>query len=64
MINELEEISFKIREHAASLINDVELAATREEHIRLSARANEAEVLSDTIQRLLISELDRQHKSA
>ena len=64
MINELEEISFKIREHAASLINDVELAATREEHIRLSARANEAEALSDTIQRLLISELDRQHKSA
>jgi phosphotransferase system HPr-like phosphotransfer protein len=64
MINELEEISFKIREHAASLLNDVELAATREEHIRLSARANEAEALSDTIQRLLISELDRQHKSA
>ena len=64
MINELEEISFKIREHAAPLLNDVELAATREEHIRLSARANEAEALSDTIQRLLISELDRQHKSA
>ena len=64
MINELEDISFKIREHAASLLNDVEQAATREEHIRLSARANEAEALSDTIQRLLISELDRQHKSA
>ena len=64
MINELEEIAFRIREHAASLLNDVELAATREEHIRLSARANEAEALSDTIQRLLISELDRQHKSA
>jgi len=64
MINELEEISFKIREHAASLLNDVEQAATREEHIRLSARANEAEALSDTIQRLLISELDKQHKSA
>ena len=64
MINELEEIAFRIREHAASLLNDVELAATREEHIRLSTRANEAEALSDTIQRLLISELDRQHKSA
>jgi hypothetical protein len=64
MINELEDIAFKVREHAAMLINDVELAATREEHIRLSARANEAEALSDTIQRLLISELDKQQKSA
>ena len=64
MINELEEIAFRTREHAASLLNDVEQAATREEHIRLSARANEAEALSDTIQRLLISELDRQHKAS
>ena len=64
MINELEEISFKIREHAALLLNDVEQAATREEHIRLTARANEAEALSDIIQRLLISELDRQHKAS
>jgi hypothetical protein len=62
MINELEDIAFKIREHAAFLLNDVELAATREEHIRLTARANEAEALSDTIQRLLISELDKQNK--
>ena len=62
MINELEEISFKIREHAASLLNDVEQAATREEHIRLTARANEAEALSDTIQLLLISELDKSNK--
>lgn len=64
MINELEELAFKTREHAASLLNDVEQAATREEHIRLTARANEAEALSDTIQRLLISELDRQHKAS
>lgn len=64
LTGELEDIGFRIREHAASLLNDVELAATREEHIRLTARANEAEVLSDTINRLLISELDRQHKSA
>ena len=64
MINELEEIAFKIREHAASLINDVEQAATREEHIRLTARANEAEALNDTIQRILVAELDRQHKAS
>jgi len=64
MINELEEIAFKIKKHAASLLNDVELAATREEHIRLTARANEAKALGDTIQRLLILELDRQHKAS
>ena len=64
MINEIEEIAYRLREHAASLLNDVEQAATREEHIRLTARANEAEALGDTIQRLLVSELDRQHKAS
>ena len=64
MINEIEEIAYRLREHAASLLNDVEQAATREEHIRLTARANEAEALSDTVQRLLVSELDRQHKAS
>jgi hypothetical protein len=47
-------------EHAASLLNDVELASTREEHIRLTARANEAENLGDMIQQLLIQELASQ----
>ena len=60
MINELEEIAFRIREHAASLLNDVEQAATREEHIRLTARANEAENLGDMIQTLLLQELAKQ----
>ena len=42
-IAQLEETLFLLREHAARLINDVELASTREEHVRLTARANEAE---------------------
>ena len=56
----LEDILFLAREHAASLLNDVELAATREEHIRLTARANEAENLGDMIQQLLVQELANQ----
>ncbi len=60
MITQLEELAYKMREHAASLLNDVELAATREEHIRLTARANEAENLGDMIQTLLLQELAKQ----
>jgi phosphotransferase system HPr-like phosphotransfer protein len=50
----LEDILFAAREHAASLINDVELASTREEHIRLTARANEAENLVTDLQALYL----------
>jgi hypothetical protein len=60
MITQLEEIAYQMREHAACLLNDVELAATREEHIRLTARANEAENLGDMIQTLLLQELAKQ----
>jgi hypothetical protein len=60
MITQLEELAYQMREHAASLLNDVELAATREEHIRLTARANEAENLGDMIQTLLLQELAKQ----
>lgn len=60
MITQLEEIAYQMREHAASLLNDVELASTREEHIRLTARANEAENLGDMIQTLLLQELAKQ----
>ena len=56
-ITALEEIAYQMREHTASLLNDVEQAATREEHIRLTARANEAENLGDMIQQLLVQEL-------
>jgi phosphotransferase system HPr-like phosphotransfer protein len=53
----LEDILYAAREHAASLLNDVELASTREEHIRLTARANEAESLVSDLQALYIQEV-------
>jgi phosphotransferase system HPr-like phosphotransfer protein len=53
----LEDILFLAREHAASLLNDVELAATREEHVRLTARANEAEQLMASLQELHLAGL-------
>lgn len=53
----LEDILYAAREHAASLLNDVELASNREEHIRLTARANEAESLVTDLQSLYIEEV-------
>jgi phosphotransferase system HPr-like phosphotransfer protein len=41
----LEDILHFAREHAACMMSDLELAATREEHVRLTARTNEAENL-------------------
>lgn len=54
-ITQLEEALFLLREHAARLVNDVELAATREEHIRLTARANEAETLVNQLEAILLT---------
>jgi phosphotransferase system HPr-like phosphotransfer protein len=41
---------------AAQLLEDVRLASTRIEHIRLTARANEAARLVEQIERLIQSE--------
>lgn len=54
-VTQLEEALYQLREHAARLINDVELASTREEHIRLTARANEAETLVHQLEKILLS---------
>lgn len=56
MVSELEEIRNLVAEHAARLLNDVELAANREEHVRLVARANEAQTVVDRVQALLLSQ--------
>ena len=53
----LDDILYAAREHAASLLNDVELASTREEHIRLTARANEAEALVSDLQTLYLTQV-------
>ena len=56
-LTDLEEILYTAREHAACLSNDLELAATREEHVRLTARTNEAENLVTSLERLQIEAL-------
>lgn len=53
---ELEEILHLLTKHAACLLSDVELAATREEHVRLTARANEAETVMHRVKELLLKE--------
>ena len=52
----IEDLYHLARKHADQLRNDIELAASRVEHIRLTARLNEAEHLADGLYRLLISE--------
>jgi phosphotransferase system HPr-like phosphotransfer protein len=42
------------------MTNDLELAATREEHVRLTARTNEAENLVTSLERLQIEALSRE----
>jgi hypothetical protein len=59
-LTDLEEILYTAREHAACLSNDLELAATREEHVRLTARTNEAENLVTSLERLQIEALTRE----
>jgi len=59
-LTDLEEILYTAREHAACLVNDLELAATREEHVRLTARTNEAENLVTSLERLHLEALTRQ----
>ena len=56
----LEEILYTAREHAACLANDLELAANREEHVRLTARTNEAENLVTSLEHLHLEALTRE----
>lgn len=43
------------RDHADRMNNDLELCSTREEHVRLTARANEAETIAQTLYEHVIS---------
>lgn len=54
MALDINDIAHLAREHAASCLNDVELCSTREEHVRMTARANEAENISTYLQQYLI----------
>jgi hypothetical protein len=55
-VTALEETFHKAKAHADLLLNDVELAATRENHIRLTARANEARHLANELHALVVDE--------
>ena len=59
-LTDLEEILYTAREHAACLANDLELAANREEHVRLTARTNEAENLVTRLEHLHLEALTRE----
>jgi hypothetical protein len=51
----LEDIVVLAREHADSLSSDIELCKDREEHVRITARANEAEQIAQDLYDLHIS---------
>lgn len=52
----MNEILEAARELAAKLLTDVNVASTRVEHIRLTARANEAAHLVEQLERLTASQ--------
>lgn len=52
----IEDLYHAARKHADALRNDIELASSRVEHIRLTARLNEAEHLADGLYQLIITE--------
>jgi hypothetical protein len=43
------------RDHADRMVNDLELCATREEHVRLTARTNEAESIAQSLHEYIVS---------
>jgi len=54
MTLDIHDIAHLAREHAAACLSDVELCSTREEHVRMTTRANEAETLAYQLQQHLI----------
>jgi hypothetical protein len=53
----LEDLVKASRDHADMTASDLELASNREEHVRQTARANEAETLAQALYDLYISSL-------
>lgn len=54
-MNDLQDLAAAARNLANQLLNDVELTSTREEHIRLMARANEADSLATSLYNLAVT---------
>jgi hypothetical protein len=57
---DLRDLALLAREHADRLVSDLELTTSRVEHVRLTARANEAENLAGQLQQLVIQEAARE----
>lgn len=53
---DLTDLALLAREHADRLVSDLELTTSRIEHVRLTARANEAEALAVKLRELVIQE--------
>lgn len=57
---DLTDLALLAREHADRLVSDLELTTSRVEHVRLTARANEAETLAVKLKELVVQEVARE----
>lgn len=57
---DLTDLALLAREHADRLVSDLELTTSRVEHVRLTARANEAETLAVKLRELVVQEVARE----
>lgn len=51
----IDDLVVAAREHADRMASDLELCSTREEHVRLTARTNEAETIANYLYAYIIS---------
>lgn len=51
----IDDLVVAAREHADRMTGDLELCSTREEHVRLTARTNEAETIANGLYEYIIS---------
>ena len=52
---DIDDLMIAAREHADRMTSDLELCSTREEHVRLTARANEAENIANDLYNYVIT---------
>lgn len=51
----IDDLVVAAREHADRMTSDLELCSTREEHVRLTARTNEAETIANDLYQYIVS---------
>lgn len=52
---DIDDLVVAAREHADRMTSDLELCSTREEHVRLTARTNEAETIANDLYQYIVS---------